>query len=750
MAWLAIVAGVVSSASAQERSQVEIVGVQVGFQNLYKVGYWTPVRVTLRADRAVTGHVELTVLDGDGTPSRLRVANARPQQITAGSAQEVLLEAKFGQTDDTLLVEFRVGDEIIATRTIRTAETDSKLSLPSALPSSAPLYVTLGDSIGLEEAYAKADQLERGPNEASAEDSEGDADGASIARLKSAAELPTRWYAYDGVDALIMSTSRPEIYSKLLSQGAQLAALDEWLRMGGRLVLCVGAEAESVLGPTAALARFAPGELEDVETLSSVAALEAHTGSDFPVVMTAADGSRLELRIPRLKNARGVVSASEEDLPLVIRTAHGFGEIVFVATDLDRAPFVQWPARKQLVRWLLNPRTVEASTEAPPDLAGRRYGITDLAGQLHQSLDQFTGVKFVPFFVVTLLVVLYIAWIGPVDYYLVKKVLRRMEWTWFTFPAVVLAISIGTYATTRWLKGEHVRVNQVDLVDVDLQTSLVRGTTWLNVFSPQAATYNLSLQPRRSKAESEAPVEMLFSWLGNPGDAAWSGMDRSSASPDGFARPYDYSAKRDALMNLPIQVWSTKALFGQWHYQGKSPVSADLTEGPDHVAEGTIQVDLDQPLHDCLLAYGSWVWVLGEIKPGDEPLEIMAGEQRDLESVLRAWKMVRDETKGNLYYRQGTPYDESSFDVVAILRAMMLYDASGGRDFTRLLHRYQRFVDLSHLLNLRRAVLIGFGEPQASASELLRDGKPLARQADTRQTCYRFVIPVATSAPESP
>ena len=46
------------------------------------------------------------------------------------------------------------------------------------------------------------------------------------------------------------------------------------------------------------------------------------------------------------------------------------------------------------------------------------------------------------------------------------------------------------------LKGSELRVNQVDLVDFDAATGLVRGTSWVNLFSPASEAYDLSLDPR--------------------------------------------------------------------------------------------------------------------------------------------------------------------------------------------------------------------------------------------------------------
>ena len=49
-------------------------------------------------------------------------------------------------------------------------------------------------------------------------------------------------------------------------------------------------------------------------------------------------------------------------------------------------------------------------------------------------------VHLVPFFVVALLVIVYILLIGPGDYFLLRRLGRGMQWTWITFPTIVVAL----------------------------------------------------------------------------------------------------------------------------------------------------------------------------------------------------------------------------------------------------------------------------------------------------------------------
>ncbi len=70
-----------------------------------------------------------------------------------------------------------------------------------------------------------------------------------------------------------------------------------------------------------------------------------------------------------------------------------------------------------------------------------------------------------------------------------------MELTWVTFPLMVVGVQPAAYVLAAWLKGDRLRVNQVDVVDFDAEPASVRGTTWANVMSPQHDTYDFALAP---------------------------------------------------------------------------------------------------------------------------------------------------------------------------------------------------------------------------------------------------------------
>ena len=303
--------GLRRDAWAKQPEPPQIAGIRVGLADRYKVGLWTQVEVTLRGgSESLRGELSLIVPDGDGVPSRVVTPPDQPCQLAPNQQTVVRLLCRMGRVQSTLKAELRVDGNVVAQRTFDTApHADAEHFLPGI--EFQKLIVTVGTSVlGAEETGKLAGvEAEYRPVAAQVED---------------VRRLPTHWCGYEGVDAVVLSTSRPEIYGKLAARDPQMQALDEWVRMGGRLVLCVGSQAEKILAANAPLSRFAPGRLEKMVPLRQTGALESFCGSRSGVPQIG--NAKTVLRVPRLIDVQGTVEAHEADLPLVIRTARVLGK----------------------------------------------------------------------------------------------------------------------------------------------------------------------------------------------------------------------------------------------------------------------------------------------------------------------------------------------------------------------------------------------------------------------------------------
>ncbi len=705
---------------------VEFTRINIGFAGRYKVGYWTPVRLTLKLGAlpegvaSLRGHVSLAVADGDGATNRVRTE--QPIQLSPGAGtQTVVLYAKFGGVDNVVEATFHPEGGRPISRRFDGAEIGDERHVPWAMLSAQELIVNVGSSAGFEAAA----QLNRSD----------DGESIAVARLDDTRSLPTRWYGYEGVDTLALTTSRPEVYDTL--NAAQVEAIRHWLELGGRLILFAGDEAPRMLDPQEPLAGFAPGSFQnkDMITLSRTGELEEYAEADADPLLLAGD-----LRVPKLADVRGKVEVRQGEAALVIRSPFGFGEVVFVGADFDRGAFVRWRSRGQFLNKLLGKPAAGVKRVSDDDPGGRlsHSGLTDLSGQLRGALDQFAGIRLVPFYVVALLVLGYIVLIGPVDYFVVKRLFGRMEYTWITFPLIVVAVSYGAYVLAYRMKGDQLRVNQVDLVDVDLDRNLVRGTSWMNVFSPRVDDYDVTGVPRFASGAAPQNTETLTSWMGLPGSAL-GGMNQSSSPGGVFQNSYRYSPDLDRMLGVPIQVWSTKCFTSRWSANAPGRVDVKLSLGPDGLPSGTITNGLDVPLRDCMLAYDHWAFSLGDVAAGGVVTIDSGTPRRELSDELTGRRLEYDK-QSKQYRNYTTNYNQSSFDVPAILQQMMFFEASGGIGYVQLANRYQHFTDLSNHLRLwprRVSGIHRFAGPGIAAQQQDRSPAPKRQTLDLPPLCVR-------------
>jgi hypothetical protein len=725
----------ISSAAQAQAQPVEIAGVRVGFADCYKAGLWTPVDVLIKAsDKAPPGVVKVTVPDGDGVPSSVSIPVGVRTSATDGETTAIRLYVRFGRVSGAMKVVYEADGKPIAQEVFQTIGQDETLADARRFRpaiESQDIIATIGGTLGVDDAVL----LQRLPKE----------ERQVVASLDSCDRLPDRWCGYEGVNAVVLSTSRPEIYRMLTADDPRVKALDEWVRMGGKLVLCVGSRGTDVLGDDSPLKDFVPGRFDKTYVLRQTSSLESYCHSMAPLPKPKGE-QRVSLGVSWLVDVRGSVEARQSEVPLVIRSTRGLGQVIFLAADLDQPPLSEWSDRGMLAAMLLDLSTAPP-LEAERGAQSMHYGYTDIAGQLRSALDRFEGVEAAPFWVIAAIVGVYLALLGPVEYLFLRKVARRMAWTWFTFPLLVVAFSAGAFVLAQRLKGGELRVHQADLIDVDVAASTARGTTWANVFSPRSETYDLSLRPRMPGAERVADASIVTAWLGLPGKAL-GGMDSKATDALLGGGQYEFSPSLDSMRGVPIQIWSTKSFTARWTARCGPTLAASLVEEKQALS-GSITNTFDFPLSQCMVAYDRWAYELGTLEPGQTAQFDPETKRSEFTTYLTGRRLVYRENefraKGSYekYRQESTPYDPAETDAAYILRSMMFYRASGGRQYTGMNNNYQEFVDLSDLLKNNRAILVAV--PPAGANthcELLRDGRPMAGPDDQRTVIYRFVLEV--------
>ncbi|MCA9258434.1 MAG: hypothetical protein KDA61_04500, partial [Planctomycetales bacterium] len=366
------------------------------------------------------------------------------------------------------------------------------------------------------------------------------------------------------------------------------------------------------------------------------------------------------------------------------------------------------------------------------------------SNQLQSALDSQLSVKPIAFGWVAGLVALYIALIGPGDYFFVRRVLKRMEATWITFPAIVVAISIGAYLLANAMKGNALRVNQVEIVDVDTAGNFASGSIVTHFFSPRVARYELHVEPKLGAVELQQEAS-LTAWLGVPGPGL--GGMQGNGGNGLFDRGYAVSPDRSRLLGLPVQEWSTKTLTARWAATTGPSVESQLRVHREELLAGAVTNRTGVALDDCVLLHGNWAYRLNTLADGASRVlddqtprtvatvltNTLAGENAD----------VRAADDGTVAFQ---PY---SHDITRLLKLMMFFQAVGGDSYSSSSNAYQSYLDLSHLLDGNQAVLLA-RVPSESASHWFDEDRPLAGDADRRWVFYRFILPVDSAESSAP
>lgn len=699
------------------------------------------MRVRLRgpAHATVGGIVgELELDDSDGVPVRYRLAGERPLVFGAEGVATTTMYGRFGRLTGEVRVRFRDGERLLATRVERSSD------VARCLPTQERLIVECGRSWNATDAVRAVER---------------EAEPFSVARIDDLSELPDQWFGWEAVDTVLLSTSDATMVAACPPES--LAALDRWLRLGGHLIWCVGRRGAEVFAADSPLAGWCPGRFVEIGSLRRASALESYAGASQRLELEGPDRRAGSLPMTMLADVRGRVEATESagatnDRPLIVRYPLGFGEATLVTIDMDEPPLSTWAGRGSVLARIAQrgrERVMEASKEQGTGQV-THLGFDDLSGQLRGAMDQYAGATRVAFSWIAAILVLYIALIGPGDYFLLR-LLNRPHWTWFTLPIVIAAFIALAYGLSQVWQERRVRVNHVQVVDIDIDSRLRRGADWLNIHSPRSGRYAFSLEvapepsrPSRSASQPAAGSEVsrpaLLAWHGLPGKGL-GGMEATAIAAGTVDDAYEILVAPTAggrIDGLPIAVGGTRSLASRWwsEWPAERTSSRLFAVSLDEMLQGECVNPLDVALTEWFLVFNNRLY------RGDRRLE--PGETVSLSEFSTTryldWHLTRRRVNSD-NKDTTTPWDQADQDAARIVEMMMFHDAAGGRGYSRLRHRHQTFIDLSGHLRAGRAILLGRGDQPAADWKV--DGRAIDEQLESRLTYYRVVFPVAIRKP---
>ncbi|HEY5910585.1 MAG TPA: hypothetical protein VJA21_08285, partial [Verrucomicrobiae bacterium] len=287
----------------------------------------------------------------------------------------------------------------------------------------------------------------------------------------------------------------------------------------------------------------------------------------------------------------GTVEVTAEELPLIITTQRGRGRVTALLFSPEREPVRSW---KNLDMFWAKVAEVPAVLYLTKDL--RQQGGYSSDGIFGAMIDT-RQVHKLPVLWLLLLLIVYLAVIGPFDQWWLKRIGKPML-TWITFPCYVVLFSLIIYLIGYKLRAGESEWNELHLVDV-LQNgdrAELRGRTYSSVYSPSNQRYALESQQKYATLRGE------FAGLWGQGQSG----ERSTVTQNGD------SFKAEIF----VPVWTSELYISDWWQSAPLPLSASIT--PD--AQGwqvRIENHTDKKLSNVQLVLDSRIRSLGELKPNE-------------------------------------------------------------------------------------------------------------------------------------
>ncbi|MCC9599597.1 hypothetical protein LOC67_03415 [Stieleria sp. JC731] len=710
-ALLLVVGFIASPAFGQSGSATPLLGdgLQFGINGHYRLGHMTTVRLT-DPDVKAAENIVLETLDGDGVRVRYHASDIKPgdqQNHELGSIELGLIVA--GSEAAPVEVRSSVDGQLQTVAKSRLPEAGNPALGPSLIPPNMPWVVAIGDPLGIDSlgtSNVLTDKLAR----------------IAVSKVASAAVLPRQQLGYDGVDLVMINGAGIDVIGQM--DQLQATALTRWIRSGGRILLTLGDSTEQVAELAPWLIDLLP--LEDAELYRyDPAAFETYTRSQTPLDVFRG------IKLPRRTGKTILLGRTTRRVSAVLIAEYivGLGKASVIAADLEEPLFAEWPERTELVI-----QAVGELLEEENDRNAAADGSTtfnDLSGQMRGVLDQFAIKKQFGFSLVSLIVLILIAAIGPLDYLLINRVLGKPLLGWITFPlfAVVLSIVLVLQARPQLdpdiqapeSSMDLVRTNQIQITDLDLVDGVGRSFLWSSLYAHDPIKADLVIEASEDLAkmvtkdtDNNQSISFPFGYPGKVfGGIQLAGENDNllpyeiTADQTDGNQGDEFAGSKSQILNLTIAPRSSKSIATKKYFDADSEKATTVIRRPgSDLLRGDFTNPLPVDVLDGMLIYRNTAYLL--------PTRVPAGATIPSIENLRQrnfrWRLTRKVSSDDSS-AESAPWSPGDFgDLGRVTDMLMFHEAAGGKLYTGLRHDILGELDLTDVLSEDRCMLIGRSE----------------------------------------
>jgi hypothetical protein len=482
---------VTSSTGATPKTLHPSITINAGFDDAYRVDYWTPVRVTLSNPGPIfNGKLAIQTFSGGyQTQSATSLSPWRFEQsisLNKGVQKQFTIDAPH-YTGNLITQGFQATllDEHGKTVASQISKAGYEVQ-PGNI-----LIGTLSDDPALQAQLSKV-QL---PNQA---------DAVTVSQL-SASTMPTSETVLENFDVIILDN-----YATRTLSTQQIATLRMWINRGGILLTVGGTYWQKTLSPLPA--DLLPVSVQRLDLLPPHTHLLTFNGQNIAnnSLISDIDTTSLTPSISTAEIHQNSAFSSIETLlssngtPLVIQAHLGSGQIGYIAFDPAGAPLDRWSSAYAFWQAVLESAlgdklliaTGSQSYDAGPGQILTRGGLVSF---LTPGMPQGT-------IAIALLIIAYILLLGPARALLLRI---RPQWRRYNSRMVISTIlicSLLSYGIAYDQSNSAVTENSVSIIQVNQDGTMAHITTYMGVLAPRAGDLNLQI-PGNNLAE---PIDQPY------------------------------------------------------------------------------------------------------------------------------------------------------------------------------------------------------------------------------------------------
>ncbi|MGE4284139.1 MAG: hypothetical protein AB7G87_10510 [Clostridia bacterium] len=438
------------SVSAYAESDLEILSIDGGYDGIYKVGGWTPVRISVRnSGENFDGEVQVIA---DSQMYEFKSAYAQPLNLAKNGEKQVTIYVPINQTRASVDVQLIQNQEII---------TEQKYYFKKTLNPNTMLIGALTDSMsGLR--YLSGANF--GNQNISVQ--------GEIVQLNDEI-FPVSDKVLNNFNIILVNNFDIATLSE-----AKRQSLVKWVNDGGLLVLGAGPSYKKVFNGL-------PEALKIVEVRSEAQITQFNALQEYAGKIESSAPSSMNISVFDVQEGQKL--AMQEDVPLIIQQKFGNGFIGCFAFDPGLEPFSNWEGVNQAVWQRLANDTISGFVTGEKWNPKMQY---EFYHTMNNALRYIPSIKMPSFFLLLSFIGAFIIVVGPLNYLILKKKDKR-EWAWITTPIIVLLFSLSIYIIGFGTRFSSAVCSIVSIIEFGNNSKSVNVTAHTGLFNPNRGTLKI-------------------------------------------------------------------------------------------------------------------------------------------------------------------------------------------------------------------------------------------------------------------